>query len=78
MAMGLQASYCAMCNSHSCRHALQLNEHNMRMQRDRMQAGMISHAEMIFGVSGTANPIQIQESGIPHSKKLLLLRGSGK
>lgn len=68
-------SFCRSCNSAFCNHALQINEHNARMEYDRYQAGMMMQippeitAEMVKN-----NAVTSEKKSTKKDKKLLLLR----
>lgn len=74
-------AYCQSCRSAFCNHCLQINEHNMRMERDRMMAGMgnmvtTMQPEMVMRIEEGSSITLVTDT--PKNKKLLLLSRRGK
>lgn len=64
--------YCLRCNSAYCNHALQINEHNSRLEHGRLLAGMPMNI-MASVVMAEDNTISIATNS-KKDKRLLLLR----
>lgn len=79
MHIGLAPAYCARCASHYCAHALQINEHNMRVQHDRTMITGISTSSTSFPGMDLRAIVEAQEQVIsvanrpPRDKNILLL-----
>ncbi len=70
-------AFCRHCNSAFCNHALQINEHNIRMEYDRRMGGMIMQmAPEITAATVKNNSVTSAKKStkVAKDKKLLLLR----
>jgi hypothetical protein len=81
MHIGLAPGYCARCASYYCDHALQINEHNMRVQHDRSLVTGISTTSTSFPGMDLRALVEAQEQvtsiankPLQDKKILLLLR----